>query len=395
MKRLLRALLSLAILGVGGAVAAAFVASKPTAAAIEREEPATHVQVQIVRTGEHVPSVSAMGRVTAEKQVMIQPEVVGRVIEQNHALTRGGRVAAGDPLLRIDPRDYSSALEAMQADLAQARLAMREEKALRKVAEHEWRERPEGLSEETLDYALRAPHLDAAEARVKSVKSRIARARRDLSRTILRAPFDAIVLSESVDLGQTVSPQTPVATLAGIERYWVEVSLPVAMLQHLDIPEVNVDADQGSKATIINEAAGVEQVREGYVVRLQGTVDPRGRMAQLFVAVDDPLGVRVPVEERPLPLLLDTYVRVELQGRPLKNVVVLPRAALRGDGTVWVLDAERRLVRREVEVVLTERSDVVVRGGLEIDEQVVVTPLPEATEGMRVTLAPDREDAEE
>lgn len=238
---------------------------KPTAAAIEREEPATYVQVQTVQTVQHVPSVSAMGRVTAEKQVMIQPEVAGRVIEQNHALTRGGRVAAGDPLLRIDPRDYSSALEAMQADLAQARLAMREEKALRQVAEHEWRERPEGLSEETLDYALREPHLDAAEARVKSVKSRIARARRDLSRTILRAPFDAIVLSESVDLGQTVAPQTPVA----------------------------------------------------------------------------------------------------------------------------------RLVRREVDVVLSERSDVIVRGGLEVGEKVVVTPLPEATEGMRVTLAPDREDAEE
>lgn len=393
MQRVLRALLSLAILGIGGAAAAALLASKPKAAAIEQERPATHVQVQTVRLTDHRPTISAMGRVTAEKQVVVQPEVAGRVVEQNHALTRGGRVAAGDPLLRIDPRDYSAAVSAMEADLAQAQLAVREERTLKQVAEHEWRERPQGFSDETLEYALREPHLDAAKARVKSVRSRMSRARRDLARTIIRAPFDAIVLSEAVDLGQTVGPQVPVATLAGIERYWVEVSLPVAMLHHLEIPGVNTEAEQGSAATVVNEATGAEQIRDGYLVRLQGTVDPRGRMAQVFVAVDDPLGVHVPIEKRPLPLLLDTYVRIELQGRTMTDVVVLPRAALRPDGSVWVLGEDQRLQSREIDIAITEGASIVVADGLQPGDRVVVTPLPSATEGMRVTLAPESEDA--
>lgn len=256
MKRLKRAFVPLGIVAVGIAAAMVMIDNRPQAAQVEVEVPATFVDTVRATPDDHIAVVRAMGVVKPERQVVIQPEVSGRVIEQNTQLVPGGRVRSGDPLIRVDPRDYTAAVTATQADLAQANLSVREEKTLRRVAEHEWKDRPQGFSEETLEFALREPHLDVAQARVSSAKSRMAKARRDLERTLVRAPFDALVVTEDVEVGQTVAPGVPIATLVGVDRYWVMVSIPVAQLGHLEVPGVNTEADQGSKVRIFNEAAG-------------------------------------------------------------------------------------------------------------------------------------------
>lgn len=389
MARLRTALFSVLILGGGAAAAAALVAAKPEVEEVQQEPPVTMVEVVEVQKGTYRPRISAMGKVVAEKEVRITPEVSGTILEQNNALIRGGRIAKGDPLVRIDPRDYSTAVAASQADLAQARLAVKEESTLRQVAEHEWRDRPEGFSEETLAYALREPHLDAAKARVESARSRIAKAKRDLARTLVRAPFDAVVIDEAVDVGQAVSPQTQIARLAGIERYLVEVALPVSRLEFLDIPGVNAERDEGSGATVLDTAAGREPTEhDAYVMRLLGNADSRGRMAQVVLGVDDPLDLKKPAEQRSLPLILDTYVRVILEGRPIADVVELPRPALRDDGKVWVLRDDQTLESRDVDVVWRESGRVLVSNGLRTGDRVVTTALPVATDGMKVELAP-------
>lgn len=388
MKRLLQALVPLGILSAGIAAALAFYAGKPEAAPKAVDEAITYVEVLEVVLGTHQPTIVAMGIVTAQRQVALAPEVAGRVTEQNPQLVVGGRIPAGDPLIRIDARDYSSAVTASKAALAQANLMVREESSLSRVAEHDWNDRPQGFSEETLAFVMREPHIAAANAQVKSARSRIAKAKRDLSRTIIRAPFDSIVLSETVDIGQPVGPGAPFAVLAGIERYRIEVSLPVAQLNFIAIPEVSTASAKGSTALVHNDAAGGGDTRDGYVIRLHGAVDRRGRMAQLSIAVDDPLGLKLPIESRPLPLLLGTNVRTQVRGRPLKDVAVVPRKALRRDNTVWILDAQQRVQPRSVEVIWREPGVVVIKSGLLTGDRVVTTPLPLATKGMRVGLTP-------
>jgi len=387
--QLRRVLVPLVIVAGGVFVARSLIASKPEAAQLETEVPITWVEVRVAaRTDERV-RVTAMGVVKPEQQVVIQPEVSGRVVEQNHALVPGGRLAKGDVLVRIDPRDYSTAVAMNQAELAQARLMAREEDTLRKVAEHEWAGHTEGLSEETLAFTRRQPHLEAASARVSSAKSRIDKARRDLQRTFVRAPFDAIVVDEAVDVGQTVGPQSLVATLAGVERFWVQVSMPVAQLRHLDIPGTNATGDRGSTARVVHELAdGTSIEHPGYVVRLLGAVDERGRMAQVMIAVDDPLGLRAPMGERRLPLLMGSYVDVELDGRTLPGVVAVPRAALHDGDRVWIVDDDGRLRARTVEVAWREHDRVLVSSGIAAGERMVVTPLAAPTEGTAVSVAP-------
>lgn len=386
MKRVAQALLPLIILAAGVGTAMTFAATGPQAAPKEQEEALTFVQVVDASAQTYTPTLRAMGIVQAERSVALAPEVAGRVKEQNAALVPGGLLAQGEPLLRVDARDYSDALAMTKAELAAAQLRVREENTLRQVAEHEWRNRPDGFSDETLAFALREPHLDVAKAQVKSARTRIAKAKRDLGRTLLRAPFDAVVLTESVDVGQSVSPAVPVVTLAGTGRFRVAVSLPVAQLQQLRIPGVNAAAEAGSPAKVFNEATGTNDAFDGAVLRLESAVDQRGRMAQIHIAVDDPMSLDRPEAERTLPLLIGTSVRVELQGTPLSDVIVLPRTAQQEDGSVWVLDGNDALQKRTIEVAWRDAGTLVVRDGVNTGDRVVTTRLPLATEGLRVSL---------
>jgi len=384
MARITKALLPLAICAAGIGTAGFLVANAEKPEPTDIEVKPKVVETIVVKPGAHRVRVPAMGIVRAEREVTLLPEIAGMIVQQSENLVDGGLVRVGDPLVRLDARDLNTQLSLTKSDLAQARLAVREETQQQRVAKAEWREIPKDFSDDSLRYIMREPHLDAAEARVSSVQKRIKKAKRDLQKTIVRAPFDGVVLSESVDLGQVVGPGTPIARIAGVDRFWVQVSVPVSHLQFLDIPGVNAIGDTGSKAELRQAAALNDAPRQGTVLRVLPAVEERGRMAQVLVAVDDPLGLKLPTGSRPTPLLVGTYAEVVLEGRVLENVVPLPRRALRDDTRVFVVAADGKLETREIDIAWRERGRVLVRGGLNAGDRVVVTPLPTATDGMGV-----------
>lgn len=386
MSKIGKVLLPLAIVGAGAALAGFWVTNAPKPEPIDVVVPLKVVETMLAEPGAHRVVVPAMGIVRAEREVTLMPELAGRVVQQSENLVDGGLVAAGDPLIRLDARDVSTQLAVTQSELAQAKLAVREETQQRRVAKAEWSEVPKDFSEDSLQYIMREPHLDAAEARMSSVRSRIKKAKRDLQKTIVRAPFDAVVLTESVDLGQYVGPSTPVVTLAGVDRFWVQVSVPVSQLQFLDVPGINAEAGHGSTAALSSAGDSANAPREGRVLRVLPSVEELGRMAQVLVAVDDPLGLKLPPGERPTPLLVGTYVQVQLRGRVLQDVVAVPRRALRDDERVFVVGDDGRLVTKRIEIVWRERGRVLINNGLDKGDRIVLTPLPMATAGMRVDV---------
>jgi multidrug efflux pump subunit AcrA (membrane-fusion protein) len=149
---------------------------------------------------------------------------------------------------------------------------------------------------------------------------------------------------------------------------------------------VNTADTVGSRASVVMEPApGVRVVREGHIGRLLGSVDARGRMAQLLLVVEDPLQLLQPIEQRSLPLLIGAYVEVEIEGRPIADAVAIPIEALKDGDRVWVV-VDGALTLREVEVAWRETEHVLVHGGLAKDDLVVVSPIPTATEGMPATI---------
>ena len=136
-QKLLRALLPILVLGVGVAVLAAFIATRPKPIKKPRDERGALVEVVSVQPVRQRLRVSEFGSVIPAEQVVVQPEVSGRVVWQHDELVPGGRFKKGETLLRLDGRDYRLAERQAGATVDRAELELKVEKARGEVAKAE------------------------------------------------------------------------------------------------------------------------------------------------------------------------------------------------------------------------------------------------------------------
>lgn len=182
------AVLALLFVVIAGLVAANLVASKPTPSRAELARPEVKVTVLRARPGPQPVVVAAMGEVKAAHELVIQPEVSGRVTERSEHLIPGGIVREGELLVRLDGRDIGAAVAAQQAAVAQASLQLADERSRKQVAESEWAGRSDALDAEAREIALREPHIQSGKASLGSARAQLDKARRDRGRTVVRAP---------------------------------------------------------------------------------------------------------------------------------------------------------------------------------------------------------------
>ncbi|MEL7338784.1 MAG: efflux transporter periplasmic adaptor subunit, partial [Planctomycetota bacterium] len=108
-----------------------------------------------------------------------------------------------------------------------------------------------------------------------------------------------------------------------------------------------------------------------------GTVDQRTRLAQVLITVDDPLGK----QSGEPPLILQSLVEVEIEGREIDDVIRLPREYVRDSDTVWVMKDEK-LEIRNCDVVFRDAVYAYIREGLRDGDLVVITTLATVSEGI-------------
>lgn len=141
---------------------------------------------------------------------------------------------------------------------------------------------------------------------------------------------------------------------------------------------------------MLDAGEGREFTREGRVLRLLGDLEPNGRMARMLVSIADPLGRHDRSGE--IPLLLGSYVQVEIDAGVLEGVVVIRRAALREGNRIWVVDGSNRLQIRDVEVLWFRKDSVLLaKESIGAGERLVVSGLRVALPGMRVSAQPELE----
>lgn len=401
-RNVLKVVLPLLVVAIGVVLFRGLVASKPPAQRAERPDRAPLVQVQRATSGTHTVVVQGQGEVVPAQRVVLQPELTGRVVWQNENLVPGGRFRKGERILRIDPRNYQVAIEQQSAQRDRAQMELELERGRQAVAQREWQlfggeANAQGgdATAEGRALALREPQLRTARVAVTAADSALDRAQLDLRRTNLVAPFNAVVQAEAVDPGQLVGPQTQVATLVGTDQFWVQVSVPLDVLSHVQVPGVGAAEGEGSTARVVQDIGDRRIERTGRIVRLLGDLDPIGRMARVLVAIDDPLGL----EERPesgaeaLPLLLGAYVHVYVEGDRVDDVIEIPRVAMREGDRVYVVNDESRLEFRDVEIAWRTEDTVLVRSGLRHGERFVTSRVPTPVEGMELRTEEDGPEA--
>lgn len=360
--------------GLGLSLAIAF--NKPPSQAQTYSPRPVTVRVTTVKAGSEYLSISSQGTVQPRVQSELIPEVFGRVTWMSPALVDGGAFSAGEVLLRIDDADYLTALQRSKAALERADVelsyARDELKRLQQLS------RKNLASQSQLDSARRSSRV--AEANFLDSQAAFEQAQRDLERTELQAPFDGLVRSEQVDLGQFVSRGQTVATIYAVD--YVEVRLPIAadQLNYLGLPvstRGQIPAAQRPPVTISADFGKTRLLWEGEMVRTEAEIDERSRMLY---------GVtQLQLESPDLPTIpVGLFVQADIRGRKVDSIIRLPRSALRDSNQVLVVDDDNRLQFRRVTILRLEHDDILVESGLVDGERVCVSPLQTVVEGMAV-----------
>lgn len=380
MTTFLRVLLPLVVLAAGVLVAARFLDTAPVAKQRPPDRRPALVEVEPVRVSPERVVVEGMGTVTPARSVEVHPRVSGEVLEVSREVLPGGIVRAGQPLVRIDTADYEIAVRRLEGDVAKAEADLKVELGNQSIAEKEYELLGDLIQEGDRELVLRKPQLESVEAALDQARAALAKARLDLERTTVRAPFNAVVRSRGVNKGARVTEATVLTTLVGADAYWVEVAVPVDDLGWLRIPRDG--SERGSAVRVYDPASrGGAAYRSGRVIRLAAAVEEQGRMAQVLVEVEDPLALEPANAGRPA-LLLGSYVRVEIEGATLPSVAAVERGLLRDGDAVWVMDEEGRLDIRPVGIAFRGRDRVFVSSGIAAGERLVTTDLSSPVQGM-------------
>jgi RND family efflux transporter MFP subunit len=363
----------------------------PRPSQVERPSRAPLVQVEpLVVTDGPLP-VRGFGPVRPRAQVTLIAQVSGKVTETSPALVTGGTFKKGDMLLRIDSRTYAAALDqteaeraARRADLAFAERQLERDQELAQSGAASERRRDETLNQR-----------DRARAQIAALDAQIAARAVDLENTVITAPFDGRVFSESVDVGSVVQPGVEVARV-----YAHDVSEIVVSLSDREaalIPGIwDEELTDPPKATVTLVYRGHTYAWDGFVHRVEAGIDPDTRTIDVVVRVPEPTrrGRRIDLEgidtlEDAPPLISGTYAAVEIEGLAL-SYALIPRAALRNDASIWIVGAGERLERIAVDLVQDQGNVVAVRSpDLEDGARLIVSELPVATPGLEVRATDD------
>lgn len=367
----------LVALGIG--IYTRLITTRPKA---ERRKPPRQARLVTVETLNKVTcstTVSAMGTVIPARQITINPEVTGVITSIDPVVLPGGIIEQGQILYEIDSRDYQTVVRQQESELQKAELYFKLESGNQTIAQKEYSLLEEIVQEQDKELVLRQPHLQEAQAALEAARAMLEQAKLDVRRCTIRAPFNAVIEEKYADLGARVSPTSPLATVMGVDEFWVEIRVWVNQLQWIKIPKTN--GDQDSAVKIYNDTAWGEQiVREGRVIRLLGQLEEEGRMARVLVSVRDPLGLD-PTDPKP-PLLVGSYVRTEIEGRQISDVFPIERGYIRNGNQVWIMNDRMELEIRPVDIVFANKDIVYISNGFQEGEQLVTTDLSTPVEGM-------------
>jgi len=377
----------IAVLATSLAIAGVLITSDRGTESARPTPPAPMVRVVRARPATVALPVTAHGTVEPRTESDLVTEVSGRIVSVSPQLAAGGFFEEGDVLATIDPRDYEIALEGARAALARAESNLAHEIAA--LERQRSMGRSGASSRQRLDDAIHA--ATSAEAGVREAKVAVRRAELDLERSRIRAPFAGRVRTKHVDVGQFMNRGAPVARVFAID--YAEVRLPISDsdLVHLEIPaasrpigdELPDEAElRGPRVTLTADFAGARRTWSGRLVRTEGALDPRTRMLTVVVRVDDPYGRTGDGSAPPLPVGL--FVEASIEGREVDAIYTLPRAALRRDNEVLVVDDDDTLHVRAVEILRSGREQTWVSAGLEPGDRVIVSALEVAMDGMKV-----------
>lgn len=393
-KKILKIVLPIIVLLIGAAVAVAFVLSRKAPPRVQSPPLGPLVRTFPVEVQDVTVTVTGHGTVSPKMEVELAAEVSGRVVGVSPHMVNGGFFRRGDLLVNIDPRDYELAVARAEADVARYTYELTRERQEADIARREWQILSRGSEnnqisepdEESLIF--RGPQLKLAEANLDAARARLKEARLALERTSVKAPFNGRVKSESVDVGQYLTPGKVLALIYGTDSAEIVLPLPDEELRWFDTDMFgNSSGSRKAAVTIRTSFSGKVHEWAGRVIRTEGSIDSASRLVNVVVEVSDPYssGKR----SGSVPLTVGMFVEGEIKGRTLRQAAVIPRSALRNGDTVWLAMDTGVLEMRKVSAARVTEHNAYITAGLAQGDRAILSRIDAVTDGMKIRVAED------
>lgn len=323
-------------------------------------------------TAETVPlRAEYSGTVAAAAQVPIRSRISGRVLVK---FVQGGQtVRAGQPLFRLDSREYDAALAAALAEQAQASAGL----ANQKLNYHRYR----ALAAQDAAAAQAVTDREAAvrqqEAVVQANAAQVQRARDNVKDTIIYAPFSGKLSVDDVPVGTYVTAgSTALVTISSTNPVFVEFSL--SEQEYLQwMKEKNRTGTWGASVQL-RLSDGSIYPYTGHIAQMDPRLNEAGGAIVVKAVFDNPQQLLIP----------GLYGTILLTGQTAQPVLLVPQRAVQqmlGKYFLSVLNRQGQVQKKEVQVgpktgkfwVITsgvKAGDVVIVDGYEKAEGAVLSP---------------------
>ena len=381
------------ILVVCVVIATILIARKPETARQTVPSRAPFVTTDSVMSGEGPIPIYGRGTVRPYAEVDVTAEISGRVVWVNPTFQSGGLVSSGEILFRIDDANYLGRVDRARANVTAQELELmrvKEESSIAKTQFERWEN--EGNTGQPSPLALWEPQVEAAQAALNRDQAELAEAELHLSKVAISSPFTAAVLSESVTVGQFVVAGQNVGRLYSIDAVEVVVPLPdesAALIPELWGLRPNT---QNSRipARVIAKYGEQHFSWAGYVDRAEAALKKQTRTIEVVIRVPDPFTAGLNLNTETLtrsnstpPLLIGKFVNIEIDGVVPDRYFRVRRSALKPNAEVWVVRNDV-LHRVSVQVLQRSEDEVFLTGPLEEGQQVVLSGIQAAIDGMAV-----------
>ncbi len=340
-------------------------------------EPAERVYAVDVVTASFAdvqPDLTLYGQVVSARSSELRSQVAGRIVEVGANFRDGGIVAEGELLVSVDRFDYETALAEETSRLKEAEIAVRQSRRKFDRALELHGER--NVSDEFLDDA--ELNLRQEEARLEQQQIAVRRAERDLRETGVVAPFNGVVSTISVELGQQISSNDRLADLIDLSRLEVSFSLSNAQYGRLLTGEETLE---GRPVRVLWKVGDEALEFAGSVSRVGAEISDSMGGVTVYATLED--------TDRFTRIRPGALVSVELADKVYKGVLQVPNSALYSDNTVYLVK-DGRLVREPVNVVGFSGGSVFFRpqnsGAIKNGDAIVSTQLREAGVGARAEV---------
>ena len=346
-------------------------AGKPQPERGEAQSFAPTVFVEAVEPGQAQLSVHAQGEVKPKQEINLTTQVSGKITEVSSEFADGGVIEKGEKLVQIEDTDYRLAVTRARAQVAQQKTALEIEQAESELARQDYEElQGTAGGDGPSDLTLRRPQLARAEADYNAAIANLRDAELALDRTTIRAPFNGRVRSINANVGQFVSVGSQLGRIFATDIAEIRLPLTDDDLARLNLSLAFNDPENGPKVMLTTMVAGRERNWEGRIVRVDAAIDSSTRQVAAIVAVEDPYGAGA---DDGFPLAVGLFVDATIEGPTLEDAIILPRVAIVGGDSVYVITEDNKVALRPVTIAAYTQDGAVITGGLQTGERVAVS----------------------